>query len=215
MNIRCPQCDASIEVGTEHIFTKCPYCGVRLFYKKDGFLTKESIKPTHDSSVAVKLLKSITGKRLSVRMEYFSFYRIKSEGKTKFVPGKMINAYRVADYIPQGDRIPLDMDVEEPDFSIDVALEKAGVERADAIGIVYLPFFTARDRDTFFYVDAAKGNILSNTIFDQQMSSINQHPLAILASFLVLSFSFLPVDIIWKFIVVFAVTTGFWLYERG
>lgn len=214
MEIRCPQCDASIEVGTENIITKCPYCSVPLYYEKDSFLTKESIKPTHDSSVAERLLEKITGKKLKVRMKYFPFYRIKAENRTDFIPGKKINAYRIGSYVPQGDRIPLDMDVEKPDFNVEIAMKRAGVEKAEKIELVYAPFFTARDNDTYYYVDAAKGNILSNKILESKLVQVNKHPLALMAFAGVALFSIFIPNLVVKILMVLMVTGGFWYYEK-
>ncbi|MEA1913346.1 MAG: zinc ribbon domain-containing protein [candidate division WOR-3 bacterium] len=214
MEIHCPQCDASIRVERELILTKCPYCGVPLFYKKEGFLTKESIKPTHNSTVAVSLLKDLTGKVLKVRMEYFPFYRIKSENKTIFIPGKATNIYGMGSYVPKGDRIPLEIHLEEPEFSVDSALERAGVEKAEAIGLVYSPFFIGRDDDTVYYVDAAKGNILSNKLIQQKTSSRNQHPSALFGFSILAASSILFPNLFLKIILALLVAFGFWFYER-
>ncbi len=214
MNIRCPQCDASLEVGTEHIFTKCPFCGVRLYYSKDGFLSRERVKPTHDSSVAINLLKSLVGKYLKVRMEYFPFYRIVSKGRTYFVPGRKVDLYGINDYIPQGDRVTLDFEVKDPEFSIEEALGDLGIEEANSIGIIYIPFFKSEDGDRLYYVDGVTGNILSNNILDRKKVPTNQHPLAILSWLIVSVFVILfPVNLTFKMIISLAITTGFYLLE--
>ncbi len=214
MKIHCPQCDALIDVGTDRIIRKCPYCGVHLVYRKGVFLSRESIKPTHHSSVAVKLLKNFAGKKLTVEMEYFPFYRIVREGETHFIPGKAIDLYGIDRYVPRGDRVPLTFDVEEPEYSVDVALDMAGLEKADSIVIVYLPFFTALDGDTIYYVDAATGNILSNTLLSRREVNMNKHPLAILnwliVSLLVL---FLPFNPILKIFIAISITVGFYFFE--
>lgn len=213
MNIRCPQCDASLEVGTEHILTKCPYCGVHLLYSKDGFLTLERVKPTHDSSVAKGLLKNLVGKNLRVNMEYFPFYRIEAGGMTYFIPGKKVDLYGINSYIPAGDRITLDFDVEEPEISADTALSEAELEEANSIGIIYHPFYIARDSGTIYYVDAATGAILSNKLLGRKKVYSNKHPLAILNWLTVSVIVMLPINVILKIIVAISITAGLWYFE--
>ncbi len=213
MNIHCPNCDASLDVGTEHIITKCPYCGVYLYYNKDGFLSHESIKPIHDSSVAKNLIKNLIGKNLVVNMEYFPFYRIESEGKTYFVPGRKVDLYGINSYIPQGDRISLNFDVKEPELSVDNALNEAGVEAANSIGLVYLPFFIAHSGDTIYYIDASTGDILSNKLVEKKIFYSNKHPLVILNWLAVFIIALIPFNLMFKMIIAVLVTAGFWYFE--
>lgn len=214
MEIRCPQCDGQIEVGTEHIVTKCPYCRTRLFYEKEKLLTRESIKPTHDSGVAVNLLRSIAGKELDVRMKYYPFYRIRAEGKTDFLPAKKIDAIGIKNYEPQGDREPLDFDVPEPDFSIDAALERMDVSEGDSIGLVYVPFFVARDKEKKYYVDAARGEVFSSEIVEYKITEKNFHPHAVLAAVLAVLSAVLIPGTIFSIITVLIISGGFWYFER-
>jgi hypothetical protein len=213
MNIHCPNCDASLDVGTEHIITKCPYCGVYLYYSKDGFLSRESIKPIHDSSVAKNLIKNLIGKNLVVNMEYFPFYRIESEGKTYFVPGRKVDLYGINSYIPQGDRISLNFDVKEPELSVDEALNEAGVEVANSIGLVYLPFFIAHSGDTIYYIDASTGDILSNKLVEKKKFYSNKHPMVILNWLAVFIIALIPFDLMFKIIIAVLITAGFWYFE--
>jgi len=213
MNINCPQCNASLDVGSEHIITKCPYCGVYLYYSKDGFLSRESIKPTHDSSVAKSLIKNLTGKNLVVNMEYFPFYRIESAGKTYFVPGRKVDLYGISSYIPQGDRILINFDVKEPEISVDKALNEVGVETANSIGLVYLPFFIAQYGDRIYYIDASTGDILSNKLVEKKKFYSNKHPLAILNWLIVFIIALIPFDLILKIILAVLITAGFWYFE--
>lgn len=213
MNISCPECGASLDVGSEHIITKCPYCGVYLYYSKDGFLIRESIKPTHDSSVAKNLIKNLVGENLVVNMEYFPFYRIESEGKTYFVPGRNVDLYGMNSYVPQGDRISLNFDVKEPELSVDTALNKVGVETANSIGLIYLPFFTAQHGDTIYYIDASTGDILSNKLVENKRFYSNKHPLAILNWLAVFIIALIPFDLMFKIIVAVLITAGFWYFE--
>jgi hypothetical protein len=129
MEIRCPQCDAVIKTGIEHKIVKCPYCNTHLYYEKDKVFTKESIKTVLDSRVAGKILKNRTGKALKVEEGYFPFYRIKTEERTIFLPGRETDLIGIDDYIPQGDRITLDSDVPAPEFDSGEALVRIGAEK--------------------------------------------------------------------------------------
>jgi DNA-directed RNA polymerase subunit RPC12/RpoP len=215
MEVRCPQCDAVVEVGTEQTVLKCRYCGTQLYYEKDKVFTKESIKTVLDSRVAGKLLKNRTGKDLKVELEYFPFYRIKTEKRTIFLPGKVTDLIGIDHYVPQGDRIPLEIDVSQPELNLDEALAKIGVEKAEAIGLVYLPFFTSKDGDTLYCLDAVKGNILSNSLEQQGEHSKNQHPFALFSfGVVMLAALFFPV-LPFKLISVILITLAFWYYDRG
>jgi hypothetical protein len=215
MEIRCPQCDAVIRTGIEHKIVKCPYCTTHLYYEKDKVFTKESIKTVFDSRVAVKLLKNRTGKDLKVEEEYFPFYRIKAEGRTIFLPGRETDLMGIDDYIPQGDRITLEIDVSPPEFNFDEALVRIGVEKAEAVGLVYLPFFTAKDGDTVYFVDAVKGNILSNSLEQEVELPKNQHPFTLISlSVVMIAALFFPV-LAFKLIAVVLITFGLWYYDRG
>ncbi len=217
MEIRCPQCDAVISTGIEHKVVKCPYCNTRLYYEKDKVLTKESIKPTLDERVAENLLYEQTGKKLKVNLEYFPFYRIQKEGETTFLPAKKTNLIGINDYIPQGDRITLEMEVSPPDITIEKALEKIGDDEKEleSFGLLYLPFFTAKDASTVYYVDGARGNILSDKLPGKKDHAKNHYPFALLSfgvvTIVALFFPVLP----FKLISVAAITFLLWYYDRG
>jgi DNA-directed RNA polymerase subunit RPC12/RpoP len=215
MEIRCPQCDAAIKTGIEHKVVKCPYCSTHLYYEKGKVFTKESIKTVFDSQVAVKLLKNRTGKDLKVEEEYFPFYRIKTEERTIFLPGRETDLIGIDDYIPQGDRVTLDFDVPAPEFDSDEALVRIGVEKAESVGLVYLPFFTAKDGYTVYFVDAVKGNILSNSLEQEGERPKNQHPFTLISlSVVMIAALFFPV-LPFKLISVVLITFGLWYYDRG
>ena len=216
MEIRCPQCDAVIKTGIEHKVVKCPYCSTNLYYEKDKVLTKESIKPIHDSKVAESLLYNRTGKKLKVKLEYFPFYRIKTDERTIFLPGKKSDLIKINQYIPQGDRITLEFEVSPPDISVEEALEKAGDSKAvESLGLIYLPFFTAKDSDAVYYVDGVKGNILSNRLEGQRKSGKNHYPFALLSfGIIVLVALFFP-TLPFRLISVVVITFLLWYYDRG
>jgi hypothetical protein len=215
MEIRCPQCDAVIKTGIEHKIVKCPYCGINIYYEKDKVLTKESIKPIHNSQVAQKLLENQTNKKLKVKMEYFPFYRIQKGGQTIFVPGKKSDLIGINRYLPQGDRITLNINVPPPEYTIDQALEKIGVEKTKSVGLIYSPFFTARDSDTLYFVDAVKGIILSNKLSKQGRISKNQHPFALLSFSIVMLAALFSPTLPFKLISVVLITLGFYYYDKG
>jgi uncharacterized membrane protein len=216
MEIRCPQCDAVIKTGIEHKVVKCPYCNTHLYYEKDKFLTKESIKATLEKSLAESLLYNRTGKKLKVGFEYFPFYRIKTSEQTIFLPGKRTDLIGINNYIPQGDRITLDFEAPNPDLSAEEVLqktEKAG--EIESIGLVYLPFFTAKDDDAVYYIDGVKGNILSNRFSEKRDRARNHYRFALLSfgiiTLVALFFPTLP----FKLISVVAITLLLWYYDRG
>jgi hypothetical protein len=201
MEIRCPQCDAVIKTGIEHKVVKCPYCNTHLYYEKDKFLTKESIKATLEKSLAESLLYNRTGKKLKVGFEYFPFYRIKTSEQTVFLPGKKTDLIGINNYIPQGDRITLDFEAPHPDLSVEEALKK--------------PFFTAKDDDAVYYIDGVKGNILSNRFAEKRNSAKNHYRFALLSFGIVVLVALFFPTLPFKLISVVVVTFLLWYYDRG
>ncbi|MBN1693967.1 zinc ribbon domain-containing protein [candidate division WOR-3 bacterium] len=216
MEIRCPQCDAVIKTGIEHKVVKCPYCSTHLYYEKDKVLTKESIKPTLDARVAESLLHNISGKKLKVKLEYFPFYRIKMREQTIFLPGKKTDLIGINSYIPQGDRITLEIEVPEPDLSVEEALQQTEEgEEIESIGLIYLPFFTSKDDNAVYFVDGARGNILSNRIEGGKTSGKNHHTFALLSfTIIVLVALFFP-SLPFRLISVAIITSLLWYYDKG
>ncbi|MEJ2354821.1 MAG: zinc ribbon domain-containing protein, partial [candidate division WOR-3 bacterium] len=146
MEIRCPQCDALIKTGIEHKVIKCPYCSTHLYYEKDKVLTKESIKPTIGLRVAESLLSETINKKLKLKSEYFPFYRIKTQEKTFFVPGKRTDLIGINNYTPQGDRITLEIKVPPPELSVEELIKEIGKDKEiESIGLIYFPFYTTND----------------------------------------------------------------------
>ncbi len=215
MEIRCPQCDAVIKTGIEHKVVKCPYCSTHLYFEKDKVLTKESIKPTLEERVAESLLSVRTGKKLKVKLEYFPFYRIQTEEKTVFLPGKKTALIGINSYIPQGDRITLEIEVSPPDITIDEALDSMGENAAKSVGLIYLPFFTCKDDDTVYYIDGVKGNILSNRLGSEKQSARNHHPFALTSFGIIVAVSLFFPTLPFKLISVIAITFLLWTYDKG
>ena len=215
MEIRCPQCDAVIKTGIEHKVVKCPYCSTNLYFEKNKVLTKESIKPNLEERVAEVLLYEQTGKKSKVSLEYFPFYRIQTDERTIFLPGKKTDLIGIDSYIPQGDRITLAIEVPPPDITIEEALDSIGENDAKAIGLIYLPFFTYREDDTVYYIDGVRGNILSNKLGSKAQSARNHHPFALLSfgiiALVALFFPTLP----FKLISVTVITSLLWYYDKG
>ncbi len=216
MEIRCPQCDAVIKTGIEHKVVKCPYCSTHLYFEKNKVLTKESIKPTLEGRVAESLLYERTGKKLKIKLEYFPFYRIKTIKQTFFLPGKKIDLIGINSYIPQGDRITLEFEAPQPDLSVEEALQKTEDSgEIQSIGLIYLPFFSAKDGDTIYYIDGVRGNILSNKLEGKRESAKNHHPFALLSlGIIVLVALFFP-TLPFKLISVVVITFLLWYYDRG
>jgi hypothetical protein len=216
MEIRCPQCDALIKTGTEHKFVKCPYCSTYLYYEKNKVLTKESIKPTLDIRTAESLLFERTNKKLKLNLEYFPFYRLKIQKKTIFLPGKETDLIGINGYTPQGDRMTLEIKVPAPELSLEEMLEKTKKSKEiESIGLIYLPFFTTRDTDTVYYIDGAKGNILSNKLEEEVENAKNHHPFALISfCIIVLVALFLP-SLPFKLITVVIFTFFLWYYDKG
>lgn len=216
MEIRCPQCDALISTGIEHKVVKCPYCGTHLYFEKGKVLTKESIKTTLDERVAESLIYEQTGKKLKVNLEYFPFYRIQKEGGTTFMPAKKTNLIGINDYIPQGDRITLEMEVSPPDVTTEEVLKEIEDDKeVESIGLLYLPFFTAKDADTVYYVDGARGNILSDRLGGKREEGRNHHPFALLSFGIVVIVALFFPTLPFRLISVVAVTFLLWYYDRG
>ena len=215
MEIRCPQCDAVIKTGIEHKVVKCPYCSTRLYFEKDKVLTKESIKPALEERVAESLLSERTGKKLKVSLEYFPFYRIQTQEKSIFLPGNKTDLIGINNYIPQGDRITLEIKVPPPDITIEEALASAGENAAKSVGLIYLPFFTCRDGDTVYYVDGTKGNILSNRLEGEKQSARNHHTFALIAFGIITAVSLFFPTLPFKLISVTVITFLLWNYDKG
>lgn len=215
MEIRCPQCDAVIKTGIEHKVVKCPYCNTHLYFEKDKVLTKESIKPTLEERVAESLLYEKTGKKLKVKLEYFPFYRIQTEEKSIFLPGKKTDLIGINSYIPQGDRITLEIEVPPPDITIEEVLDSMGENAAKSVGLIYLPFFTYRDDDTVYYVDGVKGNILSNKLVSEKQSARNHHTFALISFGIIIAVSLFFPTLPFKLISVIAITFLLWNYDKG
>ncbi len=216
MEIRCPQCDAAIKTGIEHKVVKCPYCSTHLYYEKDKVLTKESIKPTLDARVAESLLHNITGKKLKVKLEYFPFYRIKTSEQTIFLPGKKTDLIGINSYIPQGDRITLEIEVPKPDLSVEEALQKTEEgEEIESIGLIYSPFFTSKEDYAVYYVDGVRGNILSNRIEGKKASGKNHHSFALLSFAIIVLVALFLHSLPFRLIAVVIITTLLWYYDRG
>lgn len=216
MEIRCPQCDAVIKTGIEHKFVTCPYCNTNLYFEKGNVLTKESIKPNIEARVAEHLLYNAIGKRLKVKFEYFPFYRIKKNKKTLFLPGRKTDLIRIEDYIPQGDRVTLETEVSPPDFSVEDILGKGEEgEKEKSIGLLYVPFFKAKDNSVIYYVDAVKGKILSNKIIEKKKHARNYYPFTLLSFGGVALIALLLPSLPFKIVSVVTITFLLWYYDRG
>jgi hypothetical protein len=217
MEIRCPQCDAVIKTGIEHKVVKCPFCNTHLYFEKDKVLTKEAIKPALEGRVAESLLYEKTGKKLKVSSEYFPFYRIQTEEKSFFLPGKKTDIIGINSYIPQGDRITLEIEVPSPDITIEEALDSTveAAAKAKSVGLIYLPFFTCKDGDTVYYVDGVKGNILSNKLISEKQSARNHHPFALISFGIIVAVSLFFPTLPFKLISVIAITFLLWTYDKG
>lgn len=215
MEIRCPQCDGIIKTGIEHKVVKCPYCNTHLYFQKDKVLTKESIKPTLERRVAESLLSERTGKKLNIKLEYFPFYRIQTDEKTVFLPGKKTDLIGINSYIPQGDRITLEIEVPPPDITIEEVLNSMGEAAAKSIGLIYLPFFTCKDGDTVYYVDGIKGNILSNRLESKKQSGRNHHPFALISFGIIAAVSLFFPTLPFRLISVILITFLLWTYDKG
>lgn len=215
MEIRCPQCDAAIKTGIEHKVVKCPYCNTHLYYEKNKVLTKESIKPTLEVRVAEALLYEQTGKKSKLNLEYFPFYRIQKDEKTIFLPGKKTDLIGINSYIPQGDRITLEIEVSQPDITIEEALNSAGENATKSIGLVYLPFFTYKDNDTVYYIDGVRGNILSNKLVSKKQSARNHYPFALLSFGIISLITLIIPTLPLKLISVVVITFLLWYYDKG
>lgn len=215
MEIRCPQCDAVIKTGIEHKVVKCPYCNTRLYYEKDKFLTKESIKPALEERVAESLLSERTGKKLKVKLEYFPFYRIQTEERSIFFPGKETDLIGINNYTPQGDRITLEIEVPPPDITIEEALNHIVEETPKSAGLIYLPFFTCKDGNTVYYVDGVRGNILSNKLESEKQSARNHHTFALISFGIIIAVSLFFPTLPFKLISVIAITFLLWNYDKG
>ncbi len=215
MEFRCPQCDAVIKTGIEHKVVKCPYCSTHLYYEKNKVLTKESIKPTLEERVAEALLYERTGKKSKLSLEYFPFYRIQTDEKTIFLPGKKTDLIGINSYIPQGDRITLEIEVSPPDITIEEALGSIGENAAKSIGLIYLPFFTCEDKDTVYYIDGVRGNILSNRLESKKQSARNHHPFALISFGIIVAVSLFFPTLPFRLISVIAIAFLLWYYDKG
>jgi hypothetical protein len=216
MEIRCPQCDAAIKTGIEHKFVTCPYCNTNLYFEKDNVLTKESIKPSIEQKVAESILYDNTGKKLKPRFEYFPFYRIQKDNKTIFLPAKKTDLIKVDQYIPQGDRITLEVEVSPPEFTPEEIFERIeGKDKGKSIGLLYVPFFKAEDDYALYYVDAVNGRILSNKIIEKKTHMKNHYPFILLSfgivTLVALFFPTLP----FRIISVVTITFLLWYYNKG
>jgi hypothetical protein len=215
MEIRCPQCDAVIKTGIEHKVVKCPYCSTHLYFEKDKVLTKESIKPALEKRVAESLLYERTGKKLKVSSEYFPFYRIQTEEQSTFLPGKKTDLIGINSYIPQGDRITLEIKVPPPEITIEEILDYTGEEAPKSIGLIYLPFFTCKDGDTVYYLDGVKGSILSNKLASKEQNARNHHSFALISFGIITMVSLFFPTLPFKLISVIAITFLLWNYDKG
>jgi len=215
MKIICPQCGAVIKTGVEHKVVKCPFCGTNLYFEKSQVLTKESIKPEIDEQLAKNLIYNEIGKELKVQFEYFPFYRIQKNNKTFFLPGWESNLIGINRYTPQGDRVTLEAEVPPPDFSIEEILEKVeSKEEKKSIGLIYAPFFKAKDKYALYYIDAVKGKIFSDQIIEKEKHARNHYPFA-LFSFIIVTLVALIVPFLpFKIISVVSITFLLWYYDQ-
>lgn len=216
MEIRCPQCDAVIKTGIEHKFVTCPYCNTNLYFEKGNLLTKESIKPEIEQPVAESILYDETGRKLKAEFEYFPFYRVQKHDKTSFLPAKKTDLIGVNQYIPQGDRITLEIKVTPPEITPEEVFERTGEKnKRKSIGLLYVPFFKAEDDYALYYVDAVNGRILSNKIIEKKQHQKNHYPFTLLSfgivTLVALFFPTLP----FRMISVVLITLLLWYYDKG
>ena len=215
MEIRCPQCDALIKTGIEHKVIKCPYCSTHLYYEKDKVLTKESIKPTIDLRVAEILLSEKINKNLKLKSEYFPFYRIKTEEKTFFVPGKKTDLIGINKYTPQGDRITLEIKVSPPELSTEEVIKEIEKEKEiESIGLIYFPFYTAKDKDRVYYIDRTRGNILSNKLGEKVRKEKNHYPFTLISFVIIALIALFFPTLPFKLISVVLFTFLLWHYDK-
>jgi hypothetical protein len=216
MEIRCPQCDAVIKTGIEHKVVKCPYCSTHLYYEKDKVLTKESIKPNLGLKVAESLLSERINKKLKLELEYFPFYRIKTQEKTIFLPGRETDLIGINSYIPQGDRITLEKKIPPPELSVEEVLEK--IEKGkdvESIGLIYFPFYTAKDEDTIYYIDGTKGIILSDKLEKKVKNEKNHYPFALISFVIIVLVALFFPTLPFRLISIAVFTSLLWYYDKG
>ena len=146
---------------------------------------------------------------------YFPFYRIQTEERAIFLPGKKTDLIGIDSYIPQGDRITLEIKVPPPEITIEEALSSVGKEAPKSVGIIYLPFFKCNDGNTVYYVDGVRGNILSNKLESEKQSARNHHTFALISFGIITAVSLFFPTLPFKLISVIAITFLLWNYDKG
>ena len=89
MTLRCEQCGGTLEVTSQNLLVKCPYCGVALTYDKTGFIGRFIMKRLIPYPMAARVFDTRLAKaRVKNLLEkpdpelfYFPFWRITTRYK--------------------------------------------------------------------------------------------------------------------------------------
>lgn len=146
MKIKCPSCGAEFETESGLQILKCPYCKSSIFISKE-FETLEKIIPliSYDNAKEIFQKNNIND---NFELIYIPFYKVIKNNDEEYVVGIKDANYELKTFIPQGDRIPIEKEIIEPEIKIN-----------KAISLVFSPFYKTKKG---ILMCGVTGNILND-----------------------------------------------------
>ncbi len=146
MKIKCPSCGAEFETESGLKILKCPYCKSSIFiFQESGTLEKIIPLISYENAREIFQKKNIND---SFELIYIPFYKVIRNNDEEYVVGIKDANYELKTFIPQGDRIPVEKKLVEPEIKIE-----------NALSLVFSPFYKTRNN---ILMCAVSGNILND-----------------------------------------------------
>lgn len=146
MKIKCPSCGAEFDTESGFKVLKCPYCKSSIFiFKESGTLEKIIPLISYDNAREIFRKNRIND---NFELIYIPFYKVLKDNDENYVVGIKDTNYELKTFIPQGDRVPIEKAIIEPEMKVE-----------NAVSLVFSPFYKTKNG---ILMCAVTGNILND-----------------------------------------------------
>ncbi|MCD6399857.1 hypothetical protein J7L85_03600 [candidate division WOR-3 bacterium] len=164
MKVRCPNCDAELDIVSGLKIYQCPYCGTSIYIDSKGLLVTEEIKSDLSRSAAFEIAKNYTNKKnFNLELKKIPFYRIESDSEVWYIPAIKELFPGIQFFRPQGDRHPIKEKIPAPEIRIEDVVHKAGNKNLSSVAIIYTPFYYAKTEDIEVFIDGVTGKVFTKS----------------------------------------------------
>jgi len=162
MKIRCPNCDAELDVVSGLKIYQCPYCGTSIYLNSNGLLVTEEIKADLDRPAAFEIAKNyINKKSFTLELKKIPFYRIESDSEVYYILGIKKSFPGIQFFRPRGDRHPVKEKIPPPEITIENAVNKVEKKSLGSVAIIYTPFYYTKTEDIEILIDGVTGRVFT------------------------------------------------------